>query len=356
LVFSIPPLLALSWLGLAVPALAQEQPELPVPVIPVLEAVSASCPPKAMVTEVHLDHDTVRIRGLALSNQLIAELLEGLDASPSTEAVWLKSIEPEPLQGLSLQGYEIEARLAPTTALPSPAPEADLFVPSSEIPALLTAFGADARSRGLTLTRFLPLPERAWESHVEIPVEIEALGSFEQLLGLLEGSTRSHRALAWRDVELVAQEPYGAQTPLRFRGVLLAYRSSDPQRVPPLALPASTPASPVESWRDPFQSFVRELLMRLESTPPIHRYGLGQLTLLSLDCVEGRAVVLDPDGGRHQLGRGDYLGPHWGQVIDLRCPALVVRESLQGPDGEPITHEAILELALPVAQPEPEPR
>jgi hypothetical protein len=342
---------ALLLAALATTAQAQERPADEAVLLPVLSMLSASTQGEAMLTRVAIQGDSVQLRGLALSHQLVAQLLEQLDASPTTEQVIFVSSETEQHHSLDLKAFTLELRLTPQPAPePSQALEADRFVPPRKIPSLLSRVNTEARRRGLRFIRFMPLPEVQRGAYLEVPVEIELEGSFEQLLGLLDSLAQAPRAWSWRDVEIEALQPFGAQTSLRFRGQLLAYRLADPDQLPSLAPTTPGDLPPVEGWRDPFGSFIQPLLQKLEDTPPIARYGLDQFSLVSLDCVAQRAVIADPTGARYPIGLGDFVGADWGQVIELRCPSVVVSQPITGPDGEALPHQVILELPLPVGE------
>ena len=92
MVMPLSSLLTVSLLGLASTAQAQERPWTAPAMITLLEILSTSCPEQAMLTELQLDDDTALISGLALSNEAVAELLRGLDASPYTRRLGTSSV------------------------------------------------------------------------------------------------------------------------------------------------------------------------------------------------------------------------------------------------------------------------
>lgn len=59
-------------------------------------------------------------------------------------------------------------------------------------------------------------------------------------------------------------------------------------------------------------SFIQQALEARAETPPLQRYSLDKLTLLGLDCVEGRALLQDPEGAQHTVAIGEYIGRNWG--------------------------------------------
>jgi hypothetical protein len=341
-------------LGMAGEVRAQEQPSTGVMLLSVLRALSESCPEHAMLTELRLVGDTVHLGGYALNSGVVRQLLEGLEASPFVDSVWLVSVEKQENQGYRTRAFTLQAVLdSRSNVQPGVDPEPGMFVPVHEVPSFFMDLVKQLRIQGLEVVRFQPRPEVEQGDYVELPVAIEVHGGFDQLVDLLYRQHHASRAIGWRDVELVVEEPHGAASRLILRAELLAYRLADPAEVPSLERGSMDELHPVTGWRDPFASFVQALLQERESRPPINRYGVGQFTLVGMDCVQGLAVLLDPEGQRYEIGLGDRVGRNFGQVVELRCPSLVVSEQVRTGDSEPIERETALEWEQPVGELEP---
>jgi hypothetical protein len=341
-------------LGLAGEVRAQEQPSTGVMLLSVLRTLSESCPENATLTELRLVGDTVHLGGNALSNEVVRQFLEGLEASSFVDSVRLVSVEKQENQGYPTRAFTLQAALdSRSNVQPSMDLEPGMFVPVHDVSSFFIDLVNQFRAQGLEVVRYQPRPEVEQGDYVELPVAIEVRGGFDQLVDLLYRQHHASRAIGWRDVELVVEEPPGADSRLILRAELLAYRLADPAEVPSLERGSIDGLHPVTGWRDPFASFVQALLQEQESRPPINRYGVGQFTLVGMDCVQGRAVILDPEGQRYEIGLGDRVGRSFGQVVELRCPSLVVSEQVRTGDSEPIESETALEWEQPVGELEP---
>jgi Tfp pilus assembly protein PilO len=75
-----------------------------------------------------------------------------------------------------------------------------------ELPDLITSIKADADGAGLVLTRFEPLKSReAGEGYLGIPIEIQVLGTYHQMIGFLEAiAAPSKRLVSVRNLDISA--------------------------------------------------------------------------------------------------------------------------------------------------------
>jgi hypothetical protein len=162
----------------------------------VLEDLMSALPDRVRLTEVSYDAGKVRIKGVAPSNNLLADYIARLGDSPSLADLRLGGSVMKTTKGRESWEFTLEAVAADPgreTASAGPDPAARLAELEKALPArqdsaaTLREIQRLALESGLQMTKFAPGAELAGEFTVELPVAIEVLGDRSELRRYLLG-------------------------------------------------------------------------------------------------------------------------------------------------------------------------
>lgn len=162
----------------------------------VLDALVSALPDRVWLTEVVCDAGKVRIKGLARSNDLLADYIARLGESPALENLALGASVMKTVKGRERVEFALEAGVRAPEAAPSPAgasPSERLAELERSLPASLDPAGTVrgiqrlASDSGLRLTGFAPSTEVRGEFTTALPVAIDVAGSLGELGRFLRG-------------------------------------------------------------------------------------------------------------------------------------------------------------------------
>ena len=162
----------------------------------ILDDLLTALPDRTWLTEVAYDSGKVRVKGNALSNNLVADYLSNLEGRPSFTEVVLRSSAIKTVRGREAQEFALEAA-APSVesaSAPSGLPaaarleklEKTLLAPQDNAQ-ILRDLQRLAREAGLQMTKFAPGAEISGEFTREWPIAIEVSGGPGELLRYLKG-------------------------------------------------------------------------------------------------------------------------------------------------------------------------
>lgn len=164
-----------------------------------LGALNSALPDRVWLTEVAYDGSgKIRAKGLAATNNLLADYVTRLGENPSFKNMALGGSVMKTVRGREAQEFTFEIALleSPAQAPPAGASPADrLQELEKTLPARRDAAGTLRELQGLALdaglqmTRFAPGAEAAGDFDAELPVTIEASGDLRSLARYLDGLT-----------------------------------------------------------------------------------------------------------------------------------------------------------------------
>lgn len=161
----------------------------------ILDDLTSALPDRVRLTEVAYDSGKVRVKGNALSNNVVADYLARLEGSPSLTNIALSSSAMKIVRGRELQEFALEAVVRPGDAsAPSDLP---LSAHVEELEKALSARQDSsemlrdlqrlALTAGLQMTKFAPGAEIPGEFASEWPVAIEVSGETTELSRYFKG-------------------------------------------------------------------------------------------------------------------------------------------------------------------------
>jgi len=98
-----------------------------------------------------------------------------------------------------------------------------------EVSGVLAAVAAGARDAHLTVLALRPKPERAAPDHVEVPVELELRGTWDETTGFLRGLEGLDRLVHVGALRLERPRRLGERVVVDGHATLLTYRLPDPE-------------------------------------------------------------------------------------------------------------------------------
>lgn len=163
-----------------------------------LAALTAVLPDRVWLTEVAYEPGKVRVKGRALSNNLLADYITRLGQSPAFTGLTLGGSVMRNVGGRESQEFGLEIALfEPTAESSASRPDAEAAARLRELEKKLPARGdpagmlREAQSRaldaGLQMTRFAPGAEIAGEFTTALPVTVEVAGGLRSVEAYLRG-------------------------------------------------------------------------------------------------------------------------------------------------------------------------
>jgi hypothetical protein len=162
----------------------------------IIEDLISALPDRVRLTEVSYDSGKVRIKGVASSNNLLADYIARLGDSPSLADLTLGGSVMKTTRGRESWEFTLAAVAADAAgeaASPGSDPAARLAELERMVPArqdsaaTLREIQRLALDAGLQMTKFVPGPEVAGEFTAELPVAIEVQGGWNEVSGYLRG-------------------------------------------------------------------------------------------------------------------------------------------------------------------------
>lgn len=161
----------------------------------VLAAFILARPDRVRLTEIVFDAGKVRVKGIAPTNDLLADYIARLEQSPALTGVALAGSSMKIDRGAESWEFALEASAAAREAAREPAatPAARLAELAALVPGrpesapLLRELQRLALEAGLQMTRFGPGAETPGEFTAALPVEVELTGSWNELAGYFRG-------------------------------------------------------------------------------------------------------------------------------------------------------------------------
>lgn len=159
-----------------------------------LDALAASLPDRAWLTEAVYDPKGIQVRGNAPSNYSLSDYISRLAESPSLADTILRGSSLKTVRGRE----SVEFLLQTTARIPAAAPAGasaaarleeleKAISPRQDDAGMLRELQMLALDAGLQMTRFAPGVERAGEFASELPVAIEVAGELADLGRYLRG-------------------------------------------------------------------------------------------------------------------------------------------------------------------------
>jgi type IV pilus assembly protein PilO len=93
-----------------------------------------------------------------------------------------------------------------------------------EIPGLLSEIDSLARTSGLEVRRFQPLPEVSHEYFADVPVQIVMDGSYHEVAIFFDRVSKMNRIVAIEDIQLSDPKEIGMETSLTISGKVVTFR------------------------------------------------------------------------------------------------------------------------------------
>jgi Pilus assembly protein, PilO/Fimbrial assembly protein (PilN) len=162
----------------------------------IIEDLMSALPDRVRLTEVSYDSGKVRVKGIAPSNNLLADYVASLGDSPSLADLTLGGSVMKTTRGRESWEFTlaaVAAEPASEAASAGPDPAARLAELEKTVPArqgsaaTLREIQRLALDSGLQMTKFAPGPEVAGEFTAELPVAIEVQGGWSDIAGYLRG-------------------------------------------------------------------------------------------------------------------------------------------------------------------------
>ena len=162
----------------------------------VIEDLMSALPDRVRLTEVSYDAGKVRVKGIAPSNNLLADYIARLGDSPSLADLRLGGSVMKTTKGRESWEFALEAVAADPgreAASAGPDPAARLAELEKALPArqdsaaTLREIQRLVLDAGLRMTKFAPGAEAVGEFTVELPVAIEVQGGWNDVAGYLRG-------------------------------------------------------------------------------------------------------------------------------------------------------------------------
>jgi len=162
----------------------------------VLAVLLSALPERAWLTEVSYDAGKVRIKGIASSNNLLADYVSRLGDAPSLTDLTLGASTMKTIRGRESWEFALAAvaadpasEAAPTGADPAARlAELEKALPArQDSAATLREIQRLVLDSGLQMTKFAPGTEISGEFMVEMPVAIELMGDRDEIARYLRG-------------------------------------------------------------------------------------------------------------------------------------------------------------------------
>jgi hypothetical protein len=222
------------------------------------------------------------------------------------------------------------------------------------------------KTGGLELRLFRPLPEVKREFYAEVPIGLEALGSYHEVATFLNRMGLLDRIVDVRDIAMHTPAEMDGEQVLTLECTLVTYRllteaeepSVDLEPKPYRRTAGSSGATEPFRYdpigrRDPFRSpFQPDPTDDAPESDPLQRYEIDQYTLIAT-AEDGEAALLqDPTGGIHRAVLGSVIGRNEGTVSEIRSAdiealaggAIVVVEEYRAIEGELIINEITMRV------------
>jgi len=162
----------------------------------VLDALLSALPDRAWLTEISYDAGKVRIKGIASSNNLLADYIARLGDSPALTGLTLGASTMKTVRGRESWEFALAAAAAdpPSEAASTGVdPAAHLAELEKALPsrqdsaATLREIQRLVLDSGLQMTKFAPGAEVQGEFTVALPIAIELAGGRDEIAGFLRG-------------------------------------------------------------------------------------------------------------------------------------------------------------------------
>ncbi len=161
-----------------------------------LEALTAALAGRVWLTDVTYDTAKIRVKGLAATNNLLADYIARLGQNPAFTNMTLGGSVMKNVRGRETQEFALEIALL--SAEPQAAPAADMpprrieelekmLAARQDTGAMLREAQGLARDSGLQMTKFAAGTEVPTEFGVGIPATVEVSGPIRAIAGFLEG-------------------------------------------------------------------------------------------------------------------------------------------------------------------------
>jgi len=159
-----------------------------------LDALAASLPDRAWLTEVVFDPKGIQVRGNAPSNYALSDYISRLGESPSLADTILRGSSAKTVRGRESVEFLLQTSVRFQAAAPAGASAAarleeleKALSPRQDDAGMLRELQMLALDAGLQMTRFAPGIERVGEFTSELPVAIEVAGELSDLGRYLRG-------------------------------------------------------------------------------------------------------------------------------------------------------------------------
>jgi len=199
----------------------------------ILNDLSTALPDRVWLTEVVYDSEGIRVKGNALSNNLLADYVSSLAGSPGLAEVNLlssvqKRVRNNEYQEFALRAVVRDIRTEKTSksgyesgpdaviALTKRLEELEKVIPAGKETAdILRQFQQVANDSGLKITKFAPGSEIPGEFTSECPISIEATGSRQSLRRFFDGIDELPRLWLIRKFSFTAISNQDTDSPIR---------------------------------------------------------------------------------------------------------------------------------------------
>jgi Tfp pilus assembly protein PilO len=187
----------------------EEQQKFPTLLCNELAQLTAGSNIELTVLQTSGDHMT--IEGTAPSNSVVADFMRNLANSPLFQNVELHDSRVRQAGGQKRKAFQITATVDSSSAEPLVVTSQELFrkflKEKKDIPLLLEQINASLLDAGLTVQLFQPIEAIPKDGYVEIPVRIEAVGSYQNGMAFVEIIGKLDRFVTLRDIEVHFDEP-----------------------------------------------------------------------------------------------------------------------------------------------------